>query len=181
MLRLGSTSKTRAMLLNKFGVSFKQEASNFNEDSITTADPKTFVYEVTKGKLNSCLKQYGIKDYPLLVADTVIVANNKLLRKAKNKEEARRILNEQSGSMVSIITCMIYKSTKKEIIDIAYTDYEFLEFNKKDIENYLNTNDWQDKAGACMVEGFCKKYIKSVKGKESTAMGLSVENLLAFL
>ena len=32
-----------------------------------------------------------------------------------------------------------------------------------------------------MVEGFCKKYIKSVKGKESTAMGLSVENLLAFL
>ena len=40
MLRLGSTSKTRAMLLNKFGVSFKQEASNFNEDSIITTDPK---------------------------------------------------------------------------------------------------------------------------------------------
>jgi len=34
MLRLGSTSKTRAMLLDKFGVSFKQEASNFYEDSI---------------------------------------------------------------------------------------------------------------------------------------------------
>jgi len=32
-----------------------------------------------------------------------------------------------------------------------------------------------------MVEGFCKKYIKSVQGYESTAMGLSVEKLLPWL
>ena len=32
-----------------------------------------------------------------------------------------------------------------------------------------------------MVEGFCKPYIKSVKGFESTAMGLSIEKLIPFL
>jgi septum formation protein len=32
-----------------------------------------------------------------------------------------------------------------------------------------------------MVEGFCKPYIKSVNGFESTAMGLSIEKLLPFL
>lgn len=32
-----------------------------------------------------------------------------------------------------------------------------------------------------MVEGFCKPYIQSVKGLESTAMGLSIEKLIPFL
>ncbi len=39
----------------------------------------------------------------------------------------------------------------------------------------------RDKAGACMVEGFCKRYIKEVVGLESTAKGLSIEKLLPFL
>ncbi|MBD3806311.1 MAG: septum formation inhibitor Maf, partial [Sulfuricurvum sp.] len=37
------------------------------------------------------------------------------------------------------------------------------------------------KAGACMVEGFCKPYIREVRGFESTAMGLSIEVLKPFL
>jgi len=37
------------------------------------------------------------------------------------------------------------------------------------------------KAGACMVEGFCKKYIVKSEGLESCAMGLSVEKILPFL
>lgn len=48
-------------------------------------------------------------------------------------------------------------------------------------ENYLNSNEWEGKAGACMVEGFCKKYIENVIGYESTAMGLTVENIKEFL
>jgi len=32
-----------------------------------------------------------------------------------------------------------------------------------------------------MVEGFCKPYIKKVKGYESCAMGLCVEKLLTYL
>ena len=32
-----------------------------------------------------------------------------------------------------------------------------------------------------MVEGFCKPYIKEVKGYESTAMGLCIEKLKSFI
>ncbi|MCV6607892.1 MAG: septum formation inhibitor Maf, partial [Campylobacterales bacterium] len=32
-----------------------------------------------------------------------------------------------------------------------------------------------------MVEGFCKKYIKSVDGLQSTAMGMSLEKILPFV
>jgi septum formation protein len=54
-------------------------------------------------------------------------------------------------------------------------------FDTQDLERYLESGEWRGKAGACMVEGFCKPYIKEVKGYESTAMGLSVEVLQAFL
>jgi len=181
MIRLASTSQTRALLLKQFGIDFIQQSSDFDEDSIDIKDPKEFVYQATKGKFEAALQQYGVQDYPLLVADTVITANNQLLRKAKDEDDAYRIFKLQSGSKVSIITCMIYKSNSKQIIDISYTDYQFRVFEQKDIENYIKSKEWIGKAGACMVEGFCQPYIESVHGLESTAMGLSVEKLLSFL
>ena len=68
-----------------------------------------------------------------------------------------------------------------ELLDISSTDYLFNDFNMDDLERYLDSGEWRGKAGACMVEGFCKPYIKEVKGIESCAMGLSVEVLKPFL
>ena len=65
----------------------------------------------------------------------------------------------QSGNMTSIITCMIYQSKEKKLIDISQTDYIFDDFNLDSLEEYLQSGDWRGKAGACMVEGFCKPYI----------------------
>ena len=126
------------------------------------------------------MRGFGL-EIPILVADTVVTANDKILRKAKDRDDARRILKLQSGNRVSIITCMIYKSKQKEFLNLAVTDYLFEKFDEDALEKYLETDDWKGKAGACMVEGFCQKYIKEMIGYESTAMGLCVENLLEFL
>ena len=181
MIRLASSSQTRAMLLKKACIEFIQEAKDFDEDSIIANSPKNFVYQATLGKYKANLKAFGFEEYPLLVADTVVTSQNKILRKAKNVEEARDILLTQSGSITSIVTCMIYHSKEQKIIDISQTDYIFDEFDLKDLESYLKSNEWMGKAGACMVEGFCKPYIKEVRGFESTAMGLSIENLISFI
>jgi len=76
---------------------------------------------------------------------------------------------------------MIYHAKDKKIVDISRTDYIFDDFDADDLEAYLESGEWRGKAGACMVEGFCKPYIKEVRGYESTAMGLSVEVLQRFL
>jgi len=76
---------------------------------------------------------------------------------------------------------MIYQSKTMKIVDISTTEYLFDAFDLDDIEAYIASGEWRGKAGACMVEGFCKKYIKSVKGHESTAMGLNTELLRRFL
>lgn len=181
MIRLGSNSPTRALILKNFGIDFIQNGGSFDEDSIKTTDPKSFCYEATRGKFDELYKKYGVDDMPLLVADSVVTANNKLLRKAKDEDDAREMLELQSGNETSVITCMIYKSKEKELIDISITTYEFDKFDEQHMNEYIKSGECFGKAGAIMVEGFCKPYIKNVKGFESTAMGLCAQKLIAFM
>ena len=181
MIRLGSNSSTRALILNNFKIDFIQNGGSFDEDSIKTTNPKSFVYEATRGKYQELFSKYGVEDIPLLVADSVVTSQGKLLRKAKDLKDARRMLELQSGSQTSVITCMIYKSKEKELIDISITTYMFDIFKEEDIEAYINSGECFGKAGAIMVEGFCKPYIKEVVGYESCAMGLCIEKLIPFL
>jgi len=181
MIRLASSSETRAMLLTNANIEFTQESVDFDEDSIVASSPKNFVYQATMGKYEANLKTFGFEDMPLLVADTVVTSQGHILRKARCKDDARNILMTQSGNITSIVTCLIYHSKEKKIIDISQTDYIFGDFDMDDLDAYLESGEWRGKAGACMVEGFCKHYIKEVRGFESTAMGLSVEVLQSFI
>ena len=179
-IRLCSASETRAHLLREAGIAFIQESVAFDEESIVASSPKNFVYQATLGKYEANFKAFGIEEYPLLVADTVVTSGGHILRKARCVDDARNILMTQSGNITSIITCMIYQSKKIKIVDISKTDYLFKPFEDEDLERYLASGEWRGKAGACMVEGFCKPYIQEVRGYESTAMGLCVEVLKRF-
>jgi septum formation protein len=168
-------------LLRKFGVDFVQKSTEYDEEKITTSVAKDFVYTASKGKLDAAIRQFGL-EMPLLCADTVIAAaDGTILRKPKDVEDARRILTIQSGSTISIISSLHYKSRSLAFSDISATHYHFSTFEEEALERYLESGLWQGKAGGCMVEGFCKKYIRSVEGLESTAMGLQVEYLLPWI
>ena len=181
MIHLASNSSSRALLLNNFGIDFIQKSPHYDENQITTTIAKDFVYTASKGKLEAAIHEFGL-EMPLLCADTVIVAaDGSILRKAKDKEDARRILKIQSGSSISIVSSLHYKSKTLAFSDISATHYHFATFEEEDLETYLKSELWRGKAGACMVEGFCKKYILSVDGYESTAMGLQVEVLLPWI
>ncbi len=180
MIILASNSQTRAQLLTKHNIKFKQVTCNFDEEKLTCKSPKEFVYKATMGKLQSYLQTNEI-DMPVLCADTVVTCNDQILRKAKDVNDARKMLQLQSGNQVSIITCMAYKNLDFELYDISSTTYKFAKFDEKKLDIYLDSNIWKGKAGACMVEGFCKDYILEVNGYESTAMGLCVEKLLRFI
>lgn len=177
---LASKSPTRTMILKNFGIEFSQIGVNFDEDSLKYDRPKDFVYYATKGKMEAYLLEHDL-EHPVLCADTVVCADDLILRKAKDTKDAREILLRQSGNSVSILTCMIYKSKKMEFIDLSTTKYLFKPFDMDELEAYLDGDAWKGKAGACMVEGFCKKYIKEVIGLQSTAMGLSIERLMPFI
>jgi len=173
---LCSSSQTRAKLLKEAGIEFIQQNCFFDEESIETTDPYEFVIIASYGKFKSCLNCFDNKD--IIAADTVVTDGIEILRKAKSKEDARKILLKQSGKEIRIVTSMWIRFKSRIFSRLDETVYEFREFDSDDLEKYLNSGEWQGKAGACMVEGFCKKYIKNVRGYESTAMGLCVEELL---
>jgi len=181
MIRLASASETRAMLLKNAGIDFIQSPVGFDEENVAADSPKSFVYQATVGKFEAALKRYGYEEYPLLAADTVVTSQGQILRKARCVDDARNILMTQSGNVTSIVTCMIFQSRQLKLVDLSATDYVFAPFDPDDLERYLDSGEWRGKAGACMVEGFCKPYIVEVRGYESTAMGLSVEVLQAFM
>jgi septum formation protein len=181
MITLCSASESRALLLQNFGIEFIQKVPEFDEEQITTNVAKDFVYTASKGKMEAAVKAFGLEN-PLLCADTVISAvDGTILRKPKDIDDARRILEIQSGSEIAIISAAHYRSKRLLFSDISATHYCFAPFEEAEMEAYLESGLWQGKAGGCMVEGFCKKYILSVKGFESTAMGLQVETLLPWL
>ncbi len=178
MIRLASGSETRAKLLQKAGIAFVQSPVEFDEERFLEkySKPKEFVCAVARGKMQEAIKKYGL-DIPIVAADTVVAVGDEILRKAKDEKEALEILRKQSGNRVDIISCMIYANKEGIIEDIDTTSYLFAPFDEKDLQDYIKSGEWRGKAGACMVEGFCKKYIKEVRGRESTAMGLQVERL----
>jgi septum formation protein len=178
MLILCSGSETRAKLLKKAGIEFIQKSCDFDEDKINSKDPYEFVVLASYGKFKECMKCF---EGDIVAADTVVTDGKKILRKAKDAKEAREILLAQSGKKIKIITSMWVRFKGQIFARVDETVYEFMEFDEKDLQEYLKSGEWMGKAGACMVEGFCKKYIKSVKGYESTAMGLCVEELLKII
>jgi len=181
MIHLASNSPSRALLLQKFGIDFVQKSPSYDEEQIITEDAKTFVYTASKGKMEAAIREFGLA-MPLLSADTVIAAEDgTILRKAKNRDDARAILQKQSGSRIAIVSSLHYTSQSLVFSNISATHYTFAPFDEADLEAYLESALWEGKAGGCMVEGFCKKYIESVQGYESTAMGLQVEVLLPWL
>lgn len=180
MLILASSSQTRANILKNFNIKFIQREVNFDESSVKDENPVSFIYKIAQGK-KVCYEQQHKDNLPFLVADTVVVAKGEILQKAKDEFDARKMLEMQSGNEVKIITCMICKNSFFEFTDISQTKYIFSKFDNIELEKYLKSSEWIGKAGACMVEGFCKPYIKSVVGFESTAMGLSIEKLIPFL
>ena len=180
MVILASKSKTRAKILKEYGVRFKQIGIDVDEEIKEFKSPKEYVCETTKKKLKEAVKKIGLKN-PIIVADTVVSVNGKILRKPKDRDDAKRLLKLQSGSKVSIFTCTAFKSKEKELFDLSTTDYIFEKFDEKDLDRYLESDKWRGKAGGCMVEGFCKKYIKEVKGLESCARGLTIEKILPLI
>jgi len=178
---LCSGSESRALLLREAGQAFIQRTVDFDEERISTDSARAFVYMASKGKLEAAIVAYGL-ELPLLCADTVIVAaDGSILRKAKSREDARRILMKQSGSRISILSSIHFRTQTLLFTDIAATHYTFAPFDEEELETYLQSGDWEGKAGGCMVEGFCKQYIRAVDGYESTAMGLQTERLLPWI
>ena len=178
MIILASSSVTRAKVLQDHGVKFEQVFFDYDESGVDkNLPPHVYVQKIVAAKKEQFLKASdGVKN--VVFADSVVVCNGKILGKAKDEKEA---LKMQSGNTARIVTAMIFLGDKFELFNVSFAEYKFAKFDEADLQNYLSGDLWQGKAGAMTIENFNKKYILSQNGETSTAMGLNVKILKAFL
>jgi septum formation protein len=173
-LILCSGSKTRAKLLREGGFQFQQVTPPFDEEQIESRDPYLFPLLAAYGKFKKCRELFPNRLF--LTADTVVTDGREIFRKAKSVEEARQLLLKQSGREIRIVTGVwLQLPTGKVESFLDETIYLFREFDRGELEEFLASGEWEGKAGACIVEGFCGKFVEKVVGYQSTAMGLPVE------
>lgn len=126
-----------------------------------------------------------IKEDALVVgADTVVVLNNNILGKPKDKTDAFNMLKSLSGKEHFVVTSICVLETpslrKKINSTTSYVEFEILSDDM--INSYIDKFKPFDKAGAYGIQELPQGFIKNVGGSFENIIGLcpkSLEKILA--
>ncbi|MHA2268685.1 MAG: Maf family protein [Promethearchaeota archaeon] len=133
----------------RIGISFEVITSNIDEDKFKKkiSDPILLVKELAKAKVlfvKESLKKKG-EIALIIAADTIVDLNGVIIGKAKNSDEAFKLLKMLNGKTHRLITGIAITETydSKIIIDYDITSVEFLKLSDAEIDNYVNINEWE--------------------------------------
>lgn len=170
---LASKSPRRKKLLKQLNLKFKTVDIHFHEKIYNGEDPVYIVKRLSIEKLNQALLM--IKRGIIITADTIVVIDNHILGKPKNKIDARRILRKLSGRTHIVYTgYSIYNSeNNKMITDFEKTLVTFRNLTDSEIEEYISTGNPMDKAGAYGIQDdFGAVFIEKINGCYYNVVGL---------
>src|SRR3989344_5942048 len=175
---LASSSPRRKEILEKTGLSFIVDPSNFEENLDQDLEPKELVKELSLGKAKDVTKRH--KNAIVIAADSVVLLNGKVLGKPHTKEKAESMLSELSGSIHSAITgfTIIDTDTGKTVSEAVETKIYFKKLTKEEIENYVETGEPLDKAGAYAIQGKGGMFVEKIEGDYYNIVGLPLANLV---
>ena len=176
---LASSSPRRSELLTKHNIEFIIEF-----DSIEEVLDESLALSVRLEKL-AYDKGIGVSQrHPEAItisADTMVCLGETMLGKAKNRQEAKEMLENQSGKLQTVYTAIaIFEDNQvKTYCDKA--DVWFKKLNTKDIEEYLDTEEWIGKAGAYAIQGIGNILVERISGDKETIIGLPVRIIESYL
>ncbi|MCM1523562.1 MAG: Maf family protein [Ruminococcus sp.] len=109
--------------------------------------------------------------------DTVVIIDGEILGKPANINVAREMLRRLSGRTHRVVTgvCII---RRQDILSFSEcTEVEFYPLTDREIEEYVNTGDPMDKAGAYGIQSEGCVLVKGIKGDFFNVAGLPVARL----
>jgi len=182
MLYLASQSPRRKTILNRTGIRFKILTPNIREGLEEKGEnPKRLAIRNAERKVRSVA--HRIKEGVILGVDTIVVLKGKALGKPKSKQEARRMLQSLSGKTHLVISG-IFLLKKPENITLATwerTRVRFRKLTKREIEDYINTKEPYDKAGAYAIQGRAGIFVERINGCYNNVVGLPLPRILRLL
>lgn len=173
-LILASQSQRRRELLSQIGLEY-EVCPRMSEEHITKENPSDAVQELAKQKAAATAEVYdaGI----VLGADTIVVADGRIMGKPADESEAFFMLHALQGNTHSVYTGVVLLVKKegrieKEISFVEKTKVTMYPMTEEEIRWYVSTKDCMDKAGAYGIQGKCARFIARIQGDYNTVVGL---------
>lgn len=111
----------------------------------------------------------------VLGADTIVACGHRELPKAETTDQALTCLKMLSGRRHSVLGGIaLITPSGKEISRVVKTSVQFKRLNSGEINTYIESREWEGKAGGYAIQGICAAYIKSISGSYSNVVGLSL-------
>lgn len=174
-LILGSQSSSRLEILHKMAIFPDQQiAAKINEVSHKKELPRIFAQRMAKEKIDYLLQKIDKKENLVLTFDTVAACGRRILQKPKDLAQAEFFLHLLAGRRHKVLTsvCFSHPNAEKIICKIAITILKFKRLQKSEIKMYLNSQEWQGKAGGYGIQGFASNFIEWSSGREDAVVGL---------
>ena len=122
-------------------------------------------------------------DRLIIGADTIVVKNNKIYGKPKNKENAKQIIKElldgdRTHRVLTGLTVIYEKNGEYKEYKLYDEAKIFLKnISDEEIEKWIATGNAMDKAGAYGIQNEFCVHVEKVEGNYMTVLGLPVHKL----
>ena len=180
---LASASPRRKELLSQIGIKFHTCTSK-KEEEILRNKPEDIVKDLSYTKARDVYER-GNRDAIVIGADTIVVANEKVLGKPKDETEAYEMIKMLQGDTHQVYTgvSIIWQQNNSTHVSsfVAMTNVELYYMSDDEIRRYIATQEPYDKAGGYAIQGFFARYVKQINGDYNNVVGLPIGKLYQVL
>ncbi len=189
-LVLASGSPRRRDLLTQIGLAFAIKVTDVNEDIADGESPPRYVTRVARDKLSRGMElaRDSADGEPfVLAADTIVVVDDRILGKPRDRDHATKMLERLSGRGHEVTTAValgrVRGGERAILTELAVTTRVwFRALSSAEISRYAATGEGDDKAGAYAVQGHGAALVTRMDGSYTNVVGLPLaETLLALV
>ena len=166
---LASASPRRKELLSLLGIPFSVAAADIDE----TMDPSLpAAQEVARVSRRKALAVQRNQEDVVIAADTIVVCDNQILGKPKDRNQAIHMLHLLSGRDHQVMTgCTVLCGEQSESFT-EITDLHFRPLTDREIIKYVESGEPMDKAGAYGIQGGAALFCEKLSGDYYNVVGL---------
>ncbi len=173
-LVLASRSPQRRAILEQLGIPFRMVPSTHVEE-VVPRDPVATAELNAAGKAAEVVRRGAAARNDLVLGvDTIVVVEEEILGKAGDEAQATGYLRTLSGRSHDVVSGLCLRLGAEERVGHCVTAVTFRALRSSDIERYVATGEWRERAGAYAIQGFGSSLIAGVHGDYFNVVGLPV-------
>ena len=172
MLYLASKSPRRRELLTQIHVEFQCLDIDIPEVRKPGEPPEAFVKRMAVEKAQAGLRMVQVQNAFVLGADTIVLLDNQIMGKPKDRNDGLAMLSRLSGRKHKVLSAVALTHALITSVELSISEVEFREINAEERELYWDSGEPADKAGAYGIQGIGAIFIKHLSGSYSGVMGL---------